>query len=225
MGRRPLADAHQQTENRQSSFQHPEAREHNEHVTGYSTVDTSRGHANNPARSFVELADRAFLAECKGHDTAAEILYLESLSLQPHPSSKPHPSRGRILASLAELYTRQARYKEAEPLLQQSLQLHLQQDAEGEAVGEISYQLAHVLQHQQRYAEADDLFQRAWRLLGRHLGSQHPRTQAVYQDLMRLLMMSIETGRFEELNAGSTPLDLDHLSERYSWAKPAWQQS
>lgn len=184
-------------------------------------------------RSCNDLMDRAFLAECKGHDKAAEVLYLESLRLHAMRSNQAllgassngtSSNRVRTSKSLAALYFRQQRYQEAEPLLHQTLQLQLQIDAEDELVGEMSYLLAQIYQQQQRYAEADELFQRALSVFGQHLGADHPRTQAVYRDLMQLLINSIETDAFEELNAGSTPLDLDNLCEVYSWAKPIWQQ-
>ena len=191
-------------------------------------VETERNrlerHDRFPVKACQDLADRAFLAECQGHHEAAERLYQESLSVHAYQLCDTHPHKRCVLNSLAKLYCRQNRYLEAEPLLQQALHLQLQIDAEDELVGEVAHQLAQIYQHQQRYAEADELFQRAFGLFNRLFGIDHPRTQTVYRDLISLLTLSIEIGKFEELNAGSTPLDLDNLSEVHSWARPAWQQ-
>ncbi|MGC1309871.1 MAG: tetratricopeptide repeat protein [Phormidesmis sp.] len=86
------------------------------------------------------------------------------------------------------------------------------------------YRLANACRHQSNYGKAEPLFQQALSILRQHYGVPHPHTQAVHNDLMEMIVTAIEAGRFAELSAELPPLDLNNLSELYSWAKPAWER-
>lgn len=89
-----------------------------------------------------------------------------------------------MVASLAELYLYEGRYSEAEPLLQGVLAMrtwllgptHLD-------VALSLYSLATLYDNQGRYRKAQPLFQEALQLFEQNLGSGHPYTQSLRQQL------------------------------------------
>ena len=193
--------------------------------------------------------DAAYLCECQGRYAEAEHLYQRALTAirrqlalsQAVPNSADREFsvlaleitlEGRYAAlisgleDLAGLYYRLKRYQNVLPLLEESLAIRQQQQLTHSAdLGEKLYQLADAYRHQAMYGKAELMFQRSLDLLREQLGLQHPRTQAVYGEFIQMLATVIECGQFDELSSDLPPLDLDHLSDRYSWAKPAWQQS
>ncbi|MEL6453632.1 MAG: tetratricopeptide repeat protein [Cyanobacteria bacterium J06623_5] len=179
----------------------------------------------------IDPADMAYLAECHGQYQEAEWFYRRSLRVRKEELGNHHPNVAIVLSDLAGLYCQQARYEEAETLLKQALQIQQQAAAEHTKTndsietGNSSYRLATLYCQQNRYSEADPLFQTALSIFREKLGSDHPRTQAVYADLMKMVVTAIEIGKFSELNAGVPPLDLNTLSETCSWAKPQWRSA
>ncbi len=194
------------------------------------------------------IIDAAYLCECQGRYAEAEHLYQRALTAirrqlalsQAIPNSTDREFsvlefettlEGRYAAlisgleDLAGLYYRLKRYQNVLPLLEESFAIRQQQQLTHSAdLGEKLYQLADAYRHQAMYGKAELMFQRSLDLLREQLGSQHPRTQAVYGEFMQMIVTVIECGQFDELDSELPPLDLDHLSDRYSWAKPAWQQ-
>lgn len=194
------------------------------------------------------LVDAAYLCECQGRYAEAERLYQRALSAirrqlalsQAVPNSTDRAfsvlgleitleSHYAALISgledLAGLYYRLKRYQNVLPLLEESLAIRQQRQLTHSAdLGEKLYQLADAYRHQAMYGKAESMFQRSLDLLREQLGSQHPRTQAVYSEFMQMIVTVIEGDQYDELVSELPPLDLDHLSDRYSWAKPAWQQ-
>lgn len=166
----------------------------------------------------------AYLAECHGRYQQAEWFYRRSLKLRREKLGDQHPDVAVVLSDLAGLYCSQERYGEAEALLKQALQIQ-RQAADSIEKGDSAYRLAAIYYQQNRYSEADPLFQTALTIFREQLGAEHSRTQAVYADLMKMVITAIEIGKFSELNAGVPPLDLDTLSETCSWARPQWQSA
>ncbi|MEL6604146.1 MAG: tetratricopeptide repeat protein [Cyanobacteria bacterium J06614_10] len=172
----------------------------------------------------IDPADMAYLAECHGRYQQAEWFYRRSLKLRREKLGDQHPDVAVVLSDLAGLYCSQERYGEAEALLKQALQIQ-RQAADSIEKGDSAYRLAAIYYQQNRYSEADPLFQTALTIFREQLGAEHSRTQAVYADLMKMVITAIEIGKFSELNAGVPPLDLDTLSETCSWARPQWQSA
>lgn len=96
-----------------------------------------------------------------------------------------------MVASLAELYLYEGRYSEAEPLFQGVLAMrtwllgptHLD-------VALSLYRLATLYDNQGRYRKAHPLFQEALHLFEQNLGSEHPYTQGLRQQLQLLSKMN-----------------------------------
>ncbi|MEL6470173.1 MAG: tetratricopeptide repeat protein [Cyanobacteria bacterium J06623_4] len=172
----------------------------------------------------IDPADMAYLAECHGRYQQAEWFYRRSLKLRKEKLGDQHPDFAIVLSDLAGLYCEQERYGEAEALLKQAL--HIQrQAADSTEKGDSAYRLATIYCKQNRYSEADPLFQTALTIFRKQLGAEHSRTQAVYADLMKMVVTAIEIGKFSELNAGVPPIDLETLSETCSWARPQWRSA
>lgn len=183
-----------------------------------------RSYADHPD-TLEELSDSAYLCECQGRYAEAERLYKQVLTLKQRRLGPDHLEIAATLNDLAALYCLQNRYEAALPLLQTTLtirQQHLM--SHHPDLGETLHQLAKVYRHQEQYGKAEPLFQQALSIFRQQFGGQHPRTQAVYNDLMQMIVTTIEGGNFSELASELPPLDLNTLSETYSWAKPSWQQ-
>ena len=171
------------------------------------------------------MADSAYLCERQGRYAEAERLYKQVIKLRNRRFGSKHLSVADGLSELALLYRRQKRYSEAQRLLQHALAIqnrlltssHVQ-------IADNLYQLADTFHQQQLYGKAEPLYQRALTIFRSQLGAQHRRTQAVYSGLMQMIAAAIEADKFADLTAEPPPLDLDRLSERYSWAKPSWER-
>ena len=194
------------------------------------------------------MVDAAYLCECQGRYAEAERLYQRALtairrqlSLSPLVSGFLDKEVSGLereaaledryaalisgLEDLAGLYYRLRRYQNVLPLLEESLAIRQDRQITHSAdLGEKIYQLADAYRHQAMYGKAESMFQRSLDLLRQQMGPQHPRTQAVYSEFMQMIATVIESGQFDQLGSALSPLDLDHLSDRYSWAKPTWQQ-
>ncbi|KPQ37673.1 MAG: Tetratricopeptide repeat [Phormidesmis priestleyi Ana] len=171
------------------------------------------------------LADSAYLCERQGRHIEAERLYQQVVTLRQKRFGNDHISVADSLSELAALYRLQKRYREAQPLLEQALDIRQRLlPASHLHTCDTLYQLADTYCCQQLYGKAEPLYQQTLTILRKRLGAQHPRTQTVYSDLMHLLTAAIEAGQFSELMAEIPPLDLDSLSEKYPWAKPAWER-
>ncbi len=172
-----------------------------------------------------ELADSAYLCECQGRHVEAERLYRQVLILKQRRLGSDHLEVATSLNDLATLYASRNRHKEAQPLLQQALRIQQQHLlANHPDIGETLYQLAKVHGHQEHYGKAEPLFQMALEIFRQRFGSEHLRTQAVYTDMMQMIAVAIEDGKFSELTPELPPLDLNTLSDTYSWARPSWQR-
>lgn len=167
------------------------------------------------------LVDSAFLCERQGRFAKAEGLYKKAISLCHHHFGEGHLSMAAALSGLAALYQSQNRYSEAESLLQHALQIRLQTLLANQSdIAENCYQLANVYRYQQQYDRAEPLFQVALTIFRQQLGSAHPTTRSVYDDLMQMLAVVIEAGQYHEITKVYPPLDLDNISDQYPWARP-----
>lgn len=193
-------------------------------VQAPSPHSDSKDYADHPDLASA-LADSAYLCDRQGRQAEAERLYQQVIELRNRRFGGKHLSVADGLSELASFYRGQKRYSEAQPLLQQALAIQNQLlVASHVQIGDTLYQLADTFHHQQLYGKAEPLYQQALTIFRPQLGAQHPRTQAVYSGLMQMLAAAIEAGKFEDLIAGLPPLDLDSLSEQYSWAKPSWER-
>lgn len=171
------------------------------------------------------LADAASLCECQGRYGEAERLYKQVIELKQRRLGPEHLDVAVNLSDLAKLYCLQHRYHEAQPLFEQALSIRQNYlFAYNPEIGDTLYQLAKVHCHQAQYGKAEPLFQQSLTIFRQQFGPRHPRAQAVYADLMKMIVMVIEGDKFAELSAELPPLDLNNLSEIYSWAKPSWQR-
>ena len=192
-----------------SPSKHADAQLHTQRSHYQETLDT--------------LADSAFLCERQGRLVEAERLYKQVISLRIRQLGHIHLSVAEAYVDLAALYLSQNRYAEAEPLLHHSLQVRIQLlSAYHLDIAENCHQLATIYRHQNQYSKAEPLFQCALSVLRHQLGKEHPRTQAVYDDLMQMLITVINTDQYHKITKELPPLDLDNLSDRYPWAKPNW---
>ncbi|MEM6452380.1 MAG: tetratricopeptide repeat protein [Cyanobacteria bacterium P01_D01_bin.105] len=181
--------------------------------------------ALSEANTLEALADSAFLCERQGRLAEAEGLYKQVISLSQQKFGQSHLSTAGVLSDLATLYQGQKRYSEAEPLLQRSLRIRTQVlRSNHQDIAETCSQLANVHRYQHRYDRAEPLFQHALTIFRQQLGPKHPRTQAVYDDLMHMLATVIKTGQYSKIVQKLPPLDLENLSDRYPWARPNWHR-
>ncbi|MEN8447486.1 MAG: tetratricopeptide repeat protein, partial [Cyanobacteria bacterium J06555_13] len=186
--------------------------------------DITRHYASEHNAFLLDPMDEARLAECLMDYESAERLYHKSLLLRQEELGDHHPDLIVVLSYLAAFYCRQTRYEKAEPFLHKVLAMQARYEPDALLTANNSYYLAQIYQHQKRYGKADGLYQKALAIFRQQLGHNHARTERVYNDLMAMIVTAIEEGKFAEYNAGPTRLDLDKLSETYSWAKPNWQK-
>ncbi|MEL7351582.1 MAG: tetratricopeptide repeat protein [Cyanobacteria bacterium P01_A01_bin.116] len=181
--------------------------------------------ARQGPKQLIDLSDIAFLSRLNGNYKEAERLYKQGLIRRRKQLGDHHPKVAIVLRSLASLYCVQNRHTEAEVLLKQALVIQQTRLGTGHIeTAETLHKLANLYRHQERYSKADTLFQSALESCRRHLGKEHPYTQAVYSDLMAMMATLITQDKFAELMADVPPLDLNTLSDTYSWAKPQWQR-
>lgn len=171
------------------------------------------------------LADAAFLCDRQGRLAEAESLYKRVVLLTQQQFGEDSVETAYALAELASLYISQNRYSEAEPLLYKALCIRVEHLLVGHIdIAQNCYQLASVYRHQYHYEKAEPLFQCALSMFRDKLGPNHPRTQSVYDDLMHMLTTVIDAGQYHRIAERPPPLDLDNLSDRYSWARPKWHE-
>jgi tetratricopeptide (TPR) repeat protein len=155
------------------------------------------------------LADSAYLCECQGRYDEAEQFYQQVVALQRQRYGETHLEVAVALSDLAALYCLQARYGEAQPLLESALTIrqqhlpfyHLE-------MGNNLHQLANLYRDQKCYKTADPMFRQAIAIFRHRFGAQDARTQAVYNDLMKMIVAAIEGGQFTELSTDIPSLDL-----------------
>ena len=170
------------------------------------------------------LSDSAYLCECQGRYAEAERLYKQVIILWRQKYGARHLSIADSLEDLAGLYCRHHQHKRAEPLLRRALLIRQRhQSVAHPNILNCLRQLANIYCKQAQYAKAKSLLQQALEISLQSLGSQHAQTHLIHNDLMQMLAIAIERGNYAELIAEIPPLDLDNLSEKYSWAKPPWQ--
>jgi tetratricopeptide (TPR) repeat protein len=92
------------------------------------------------------------------------------------------------LNNLALFYCSQGRYKEAEPLYLEALDLRkrLLGDNHPDVAASLN-NLAGLYHFQGRYKEAEPLYLEAINIAIQALGENHPHTQTVYQNYLRML--------------------------------------
>jgi len=197
------------------------ARTSREAHTENATADSKYQRAHR--RSLKSLADSAYLCECQSRDDKAEQLYKQAIALSIQQFGEHHLTVATHLTDLATFYRLRGRYKQAIPLLSSALKIRQQgQLISHPDVGETFYQLAVSFCQLQDYRQAEPLFQSALNIFRQAFGRQHTRTQTAYCDFMRMIAIAIESGKFEEINIDPPPLNLDRLSDIYSWARPHW---
>ena len=147
----------------------------------------------------------AYLAECHGHYQEAERLYYQSLALRTQELGQHHPEVAIILSDLGSLYCLQSRYAKAEPLLRRALAIKRRTEPTHLDTGHTLYQLAKLYKQKEKYSKADSLFQQSLAIFRQQLGPEHPKTQAVYSDLMTMVVTAIEVGKFVELSMTALP--------------------
>ena len=206
---------------------HPIASETRSSKTGPPGTREKAQPANRPGHPDLikSFADSAYVCKCQGRFGEAERLYRQALTLSIRRFGKRHLSIAPHLTELSALYCLQKRYEEAKSLLSSALKIYRQFQVENHPdIGEVCSQLAEVHWQLQDYRTAEKLLQSALKVFRAAYGPQHRRTKAVYSDLMRLIAIAIESGKFEELIDTLPPLDLDTLSDTYGWAKPTWMK-
>lgn len=172
------------------------------------------------------LADSAYICECQGRFNEAERLYKQAAGLSIRRFGKSHSAIVPHLSALSALYYSQTRYAKAAPLLSIALKIQRRSQAASHPdIGETCAQLGNIYVHLQHYRQAEYLLQSALQTFRRAYGFQHVRTERVYCDLMRLIAIAIESGRFEEISAELQPLNPTAPGETYRWARPAWLDS
>ena len=168
------------------------------------------------------LADAAYLCECQNRLSEAENFYTHALELSTNQFGKAHSAVVLHLNNLAKFYYAQQRYAAAKPLLERSIRICQQHNTHRLEKAEALRQLAGVYCYLEDYAQAEVLFQQALSIFTRVLGVDAPRSRAAHCEFIQMLALVIESDQFETLLANLPPLNLDTLSETYSWAKPDW---
>ncbi|MEO1386667.1 MAG: tetratricopeptide repeat protein [Cyanobacteria bacterium J06634_6] len=169
------------------------------------------------------IIDVAYLCERQGRLAEAERLYRQAITLSKRIFGPQHLAIAPRLNELASLYCRKQQYAQAMPLLTQVLRIRKQHQIPTHGdIGETLCKLAVVHWHLGQYRQAESFFQQALTIFGETLGELHPRTKAIHTQLVEMLTFVIESGYFEHHFCDLPPLDLERLSEIYSWAKPDW---
>ncbi|WP_204141290.1 tetratricopeptide repeat protein [Halomicronema sp. CCY15110] len=182
----------------------------------------------------------------EGNLAGAIVYYKEALKLQERLLEDAHPDIVITLNNLANLYQRQERYSEAEPLYQQALTICQRQWGEQHFyVTESLSNLANLYRDQERYGEAEPLYQQALAIRQRQWGEQH---LDVAESLSNLANLYCDQERYSEaeplyqqallirqqLYEGESPdvaeslndlAILYHNQEHYSDAEPLYQEA
>ena len=105
------------------------------------------------------------------------------------------------LNRLANLYSFQGRYTEAEPLYQQALKMKKQLlGAEHPNVAASLNNLVALYYFQGRYTEAEPLYQQALEMYNQLLGTEHPYSQTAWKNYLYFLQQVLRENRQEDLS-------------------------
>ncbi|MEO0769848.1 MAG: tetratricopeptide repeat protein [Cyanobacteria bacterium J06649_4] len=169
------------------------------------------------------LADSGYLCECQGRMGEAERLYKQALMLSERRYGPHHLEIATRLSDLATLYYEQQRYELAESLLARLVEVRSHhQPAQHIDLAQARYQLAQLYCVQQRHAAAEPVLQKAIAVFTETFGLEHSQTQAARELLLETLCANIQALQSGQAVEPLSALDLDQLSETYSWAHPHW---
>jgi tetratricopeptide (TPR) repeat protein len=106
------------------------------------------------------------------------------------------PAAANLLDRAGAYLREHAQYRQAEPLLQQSISIYAESgDANGIAIGSPLNNLAVLYEHQGKYSEAEPLYQRALAIYEQELGPTHPYTAT---SLNNLALLYRSQGKYEQ---------------------------
>jgi len=141
--------------------------------------------------------------EKQGRDGLAEESYKKSIeSQETRALENPMSARSFGFSQLTNLYRREGRLSEMEPVIQHTLSI--QEKAVGESSTNVAGTLvifADLLKDEGKYAEAEPLYERASKIEEANLGPDNPRSLATLSSYADLLLKSHKDAKASELQA------------------------
>jgi tetratricopeptide (TPR) repeat protein len=131
----------------------------------------------------------------------AEPLFLRSMAISEKTLGPNHPDIVASLNNLGALYAQQEQYEQAEAFFKRAVDIG-QKALEGSKPLDLAvslYGLATVYHAQKRYAQAEPLLVRALAIRERSLGSDHPDTMEILNNLVALYQSQGESAKAEPL--------------------------
>jgi stress response protein SCP2 len=131
-------------------------------------------------------------------DESDSLPYYERiLAINEKKLGKDHPDLVTNLDDLAEIYSAQERYKEAESLYQRSLEINEKAFKNDTKLAQSLENLADLYYQQERYGDAEPLYQRSLKIKKIVSGNNHPDI-AVSSKKLALLYVTPEYENYEE---------------------------
>jgi tetratricopeptide (TPR) repeat protein len=116
------------------------------------------------ARVINDLANEAFFCSMHDQDAEAEKLFKQALELQDQNPEVSEYHKTNLLGNFCDLYMRQQRYAECEPLLERALEIiaNSSRPWNSQEVVMLRHKLADVYRHDGKESEAQELENRAF---------------------------------------------------------------
>jgi tetratricopeptide (TPR) repeat protein len=121
-----------------------------------------------------------------GQSEPAREHYAESLEIREQVLGDNHPDLARSLDGLAALYVQEARYAEAEAMLERAVAIHEQGGTEPVELGQSLGQLGLAYAGQNRVPEAQEALRRSLEIVEQELDADHPLVAATRENYERI---------------------------------------
>jgi tetratricopeptide (TPR) repeat protein len=169
------------------------------------------------------LIDLAYLYKNQGKLVEAESMCLQGLELQRKVNGRSHPYVAYTLRILSEIYSRQARYREAIEILEQAFtimrEFTLEDDQE---LAPFKVDMARLLATQGNYEKAESYFKSAIALIEKNYGANHLYTAKVFTSMASLYSQQGRYTEAEELIAKALPIQERVHGPNHHLLIPAW---
>jgi tetratricopeptide (TPR) repeat protein len=170
------------------------------------------------------LVDLAYIYSSTGRLEQAEQKCRQGLKLQESFYGENHPYAAQTMRVLASVYQQQARYAQAQAVLEQAMDI-MQKTiciADPRAVAPFQIDLANLFLAQTRYDEAETYFEKALPVVSETFGPKHLYTANLLANVAKLYVLQGRYSQAEMLITQAVAVQEKIYGQKNPLVAPAW---